>query len=165
MLAKIIVLSDTHKNQKLLRKAITNEPEVTHIFHLGDNYEDLDDNIDLTANKEILKVPGIFHPGYYSKDLPAILQTKIENWKFTLLHNLEDWNYESTDLLLFGHTHRQYFSQKEGVHFLNPGHLKSKFSRNQAAGYATVEVYHKKLDIKIKDIEGEVLQNPQIERR
>lgn len=165
MLARIIVLSDTHKNQKLLRKAITNETEITHIFHLSDNYEDLDENYDLTDNKIITKVPGIFHPGYISKELPTVVLTKIGSWEFVLLHNLEDLNIKSSDLVLFGHTHKQIFFREGNVYFLNPGHLKNSSSSNQSPGYAVIEVFRNKLNIKLKNIEGTTVQNYQIERR
>ncbi|MDY6915856.1 MAG: metallophosphoesterase family protein [Candidatus Cloacimonadota bacterium] len=165
MVAKIIVLSDSHKNQKLLRKSICNETSLTHIFHLGDNYEDLDDNIDLIQNKQIMKVPGIFHPGYINKKLPTILKTSIADWKFTLLHNLEDWTFEYSDLVLFGHIHKQQFFQKDEVSFLNPGHLKGDRSRSQPPGYAVLEVSNDKIDIKLKNIKGNVLTNHQVKRR
>ncbi|MCK4311916.1 MAG: metallophosphoesterase family protein, partial [Candidatus Cloacimonetes bacterium] len=87
---RIIIISDTHKNQVLLRKAFSNEDNITHIFHLGDNYEDLDENFDLTEGKEIIKIPGIFHPGYLNKSLQAIQTTEISGWKFLLIHNIED---------------------------------------------------------------------------
>ena len=66
---KIIVLSDTHRNQTLLRKVFSNEEELSHIFHLGDDYEDLDENSDLIEGKEVIKVPGIYHKGYLNKTI------------------------------------------------------------------------------------------------
>jgi len=47
---KIIILSDTHRNQKILRSVFKIEKGYTHIFHLGDDYEDLDNNFDITDN-------------------------------------------------------------------------------------------------------------------
>ena len=120
---KIIVLSDTHGNQLLLRKALQNEKDATVIFHLGDYYEDLEDNFDLTENKTVVKVPGIFHGGYLNKTIPAIQTFAIDGWNFLLVHNLDDVPRKliKPDLTLFGHTHNRTFYQRGNVYFLNPG--------------------------------------------
>jgi len=43
-MTKVIVISDSHGNQKLLRQALENENDAQIIFHLGDFYNDLEDN-------------------------------------------------------------------------------------------------------------------------
>ena len=75
---KILLISDTHNNQKLLRKVVSSVKNITHIFHLGDNYEDLDSNPDLTENIILHRVPGIYNSKYFSKN----------NFKFFLLYHL-----------------------------------------------------------------------------
>ena len=39
---KILVISDTHKNMTMLRKAIDNHPDIEHVFHLGDLTDDIE---------------------------------------------------------------------------------------------------------------------------
>lgn len=124
---KILIMSDTHKNQVLLRKVVRKEEGITHIFHLGDCYEDLNDNLDLLENREILKVPGLYHEGYLNKSIPEKISVNVAGWNFQLVHFLNDVGKpdENLDFVLYGHTHRPGCKEIEGVYYLNPGHLKN----------------------------------------
>ena len=161
---KIIVLSDTHKNHVLLRKAFSNEKNLTHIFHLGDFYEDLDGNYDLTDNKEIVKVPGIFHPKYIDNSLPATQSTHISGWNFLLVHSIEDLKNisKSIDFVLYGHTH-QYSSEKRNkLYYLNPGHLKEKIEKNRKASYVVMNIESSQIEIFFKYLNGSVFHSEKI---
>ncbi len=155
---KLIILSDTHGNQKLLRKAIINESGLTHIFHLGDNYEDMDENPDLLENKKLIKVPGIFHTGYINGSIPAIQEISLSGWNFLLVHNVNDLKKISThtDFVLFGHTHNWSYETINKIRYLNPGHLKSKKDRKRKAIYIVMNISDKKIQISFKYINGKV---------
>ena len=163
---KIIVLSDTHKNQKLLRKVFSNEEELTHIFHLGDNYEDLDENPDLTEGKEILKVPGIYHKGYLNKTIPFTQKVEINGWSFLLVHAFEDLkrSNEKAEFILFGHTHIQHFHKDGKIYYINPGHLKREFDKGRPASYLIIELDDSKLRLHFKSVSGEIFQTEKIEK-
>ncbi len=163
---KLIVLSDTHKNQILLRKVLSNEENLTHIFHLGDFYEDLDDNFDLTEKKAIVKIPGIFHPKYLDKTLPAIQSASISGWNFLLVHNIEDLKDipDSINFIFYGHTHQHRFEKRNKFYFLNPGHLKEKIEKNRKASYVVINITSSQVEIFFKYLDGSVFHTEKINR-
>lgn len=167
---EILVLSDTHQNIKLLRKAIkkvkSDNIHITHFFHLGDNYEDIEENYDLTDNKIILRVPGIYHNKYLDGSLPKFKKITIHHWNFLLLHSLDDLpdNYENIDLVCFGHTHEAEVYKKQTTYFLNPGHLKSK-NETTKPSYAVVDVSEETIYINIKTIDKEMIKSVIINRQ
>lgn len=163
---KIIILSDSHKNQKTIRNVFKNEKEYTHIFHLGDDYEDLDNNFDITNNIKLIKVPGIFHSGYKNGKLPVIREIEIENWKFVLAHRLEDLSktINPADIYLYGHTHHWNYDHIEKKYFINPGHLKAKMDRGQKASYIVMTIYKSNLEIQFKHLDGKVFKYKQINK-
>ena len=164
---KIVILSDTHNNQKLFRQGLQNETGVKHVFHLGDNYEDLNDNFDLTENVIIHRVPGIFHPGYSDKTLPSSLDIDILGWKLILVHDIKDSvnKREGRDIIFYGHTHKATFYEKNNKYYLNPGHLKKEFDRGIKASYAVMEIDENKISIKFKYVDGIVFQENFISRK
>ena len=158
---KIVILSDTHKNQKILRKIFKIETEYTHIFHLGDDYEDLDNNFDITDNIELIRVPGVYHPGYKDGTIPTILEIEIDNWRFALAHRLEDLLKTTiqADIYLYGHTHNSAYDHIEDKYFINPGHLKAKTDREQKASYVVITIYKSNLEIQFKHFDGIVFKS------
>jgi len=153
---KILLISDTHNNQKLLRKVISSIKGITHIFHLGDNYEDLESNYDLIENIILYRVPGIFNQKYLSGSLPACISVEIENWSFVLVHSIDDIKISRLkgDFYLFGHTHEPVFFIRNNVYYLNPGHLRKDFDRGHEASYCIMEVENNKIKIDINTISG-----------
>lgn len=161
---KIVVLSDTHQNQILLRKVLENENDYNYVFHLGDDYEDLDENLDLITNKNITKVPGIFHPGYKDGSLEKIKQVIINGWSFLLTHNIED--FENTDQIadfyLFGHTHHYNFEEYQKSYYLNPGHLKDDNHRGKEPSYVIILVNKAEINIQFNRIDGSTFYSKKI---
>ncbi|MBN1948384.1 MAG: metallophosphoesterase family protein [Candidatus Cloacimonetes bacterium] len=167
MTEKIIVLSDSHRNQILLRQVLRQENSLTAVFHLGDTYEDLDENPDLTTGKNLTRVPGIFHPQYLDKTLPAVILKDILNWKILLVHCLKDVAgcLENSDLVLYGHTHNWEFHQEKGRYFLNPGHLKSYEDRGRKPSYAILLIEENQISVQIKDLKKNILFEHKIHRK
>ena len=163
---KIIILSDTHKNQKTLRNVFDNEKEYTHIFHLGDDYEDLNDNFDITNNIELIRVPGVYHPGYKDGTIPAFLEVEFDNWRFALAHRLEDLMNISipADIYFYGHTHHSNFDHIENKYFINPGHLKAKSDRGQKASYVVMTIDKSNAEIQFKHLDGKIFRHKHINK-
>ena len=153
---KIMIISDTHENQFLLRKAFDQEENITHIFHLGDNYEDLDSNLVLIETRQVFKVPGIYHPGYLDGSIPAIQQITISDWNIMLVHNALDprANSQKFNIVFHGHTHQFEFRKTRDYYYINPGHLKAKSDRGRKPSYLTVDVHENKLEFKFKHLNG-----------
>jgi len=163
---KIIVLSDTHRNQSFLRKVFSIEEELSHIFHLGDDYEDLDENPDLTEGKEVIKVPGIYHKGYLKKTIPFTQKVEIDGWSFLLIHAFEDLKRtnEKAEFILFGHTHIQHFHEDGNNYYINPGHLKRAFDKGRPASYLIIELEESKIRLLFKSVSGEIMFTEKIEK-
>jgi hypothetical protein len=155
-MAKIIVLSDTHGNHQFIRKVLMQSSDCDYIFHLGDNYEDLDDHPDLTESKIVLKVPGNNHPFYYNPRFLSTQTVSIHNWTFALTHTRNDFIKKQikADIYLFGHTHQPVFFEQAGCFYLNPGHLKHYHDRGYEASYAVIEVSENEIAIKIYYLTG-----------
>ena len=158
---KIIILSDTHKNQKILRKVFKIEKGYTHIFHLGDDYEDMNDNSDITDNAELIRVPGIYNSGYRDGSLSVIQEIQINNWKFALAHRLEDLMRTtiSADIYLYGHTHHFNYDHLDDKYFINPGHLTARRDRDRNASYVVMIINKDNAEIQFKYLDGKVFKN------
>ena len=163
-MTKIVVISDTHNNQRLLRKALQNEENYDYIFHLGDYYEDLDKNFDLIKNIKVEKVPGISHSGYTDGTLDKIKIVNIEGWSFALVHNVLDTMMRRTvaNFILHGHTHRTEFKEFRKSYLVNPGHLKYEFDRGASASYATIIIKNKNVNIQWKELDKKVFREENI---
>ena len=165
---KILVISDTHNNQRLLRKACENENDASHIFHLGDNYSDLDNNYDLTHSKTILKVPGIFHPGYRNKSLPYFQIISVNLWNFLLVHDIGDLKnltkINDIDVLLHGHTHHPEITTHENFTIFNPGHLKRNLDRGEVPTYGILSFDGEELTLKIKGLNNQIISSVNLVR-
>ena len=163
---RIIVLSDTHGNQRLLRKPFELEADYDMIMHLGDNYEDMQENFDLYEDAILLRVPGIFHPRYKDQSLPAIVHTEVEGWEIGLVHHLVDYYKQPhrADVVLYGHTHHSEIERNPNTVFANPGHLKSEFDRNREPSYMVIELTPKAALLTVRSLGGEVVREVRIER-
>ncbi len=163
---RIIVLSDTHGNQRLLRKPFELETDYDMIMHLGDNYEDMQENFDLYEDAILLRVPGIFHPRYKDRSLQAIAHTDVDGWDIGLVHHLEDYFKQKhrADIVLHGHTHHSEIVGDGITVYANPGHLKSEYDRNREPSYMVIELTPKAALLTVRSLQGEVVQELRVER-
>jgi uncharacterized protein len=153
---KILALSDTHGNHDFLRRALEQVLDADYVFHLGDDFEDLNRHQDLLDNKIVLQVPGIHHPYYLMPTMPTVQSITICNWTFALAHVQKDFskNKVQADVYLYGHTHHPALQQKNKAHFLNPGHLKNYQDRGFMASFSTLDVSGEKIIVKIYTIDS-----------
>ena len=150
---KILIISDTHGNFAFLRRVLEEEKNCNQIIHLGDYYEDLNEHSDLIANTEVLRVPGIMNPGYFSGKYPFFQKIEIYKISIVCIHSLQDLKRAGTtgDIILFGHTHKPELVPVDGQYLINPGHLKHKEDRGYTASYCLLEISETKIIIKFKD--------------
>ncbi|MCF7858205.1 MAG: metallophosphoesterase family protein [Candidatus Cloacimonetes bacterium] len=155
-MCKTVILSDTHNNQSILKEVFLHESGYTHIIHLGDDYEDLDETPELTVNALLVRVPGIFHKGYLTKTIPNIRGFKIGKWKIAITHRLEDFSNLNShyDIYLYGHTHHPLYQRIGSRHFINPGHLKDHTDRGTKASYATMKIQGNQIELEFKHLDG-----------
>ncbi len=158
---RILVLSDTHRNLKILENVLEVNSDCETIIHLGDDYEDIDNFQNLTEGKEIIKIPGIFHPGYKDGNLPKQKELNISGKKIILIHSRDD--IEGTaDLYLIGHTHNWELSDSKKGIFFNPGHLHSEEEKGRIASYGIIETDDGKFKITILDYRHKTILQAEI---
>lgn len=146
------VVSDTHKHIANLNKAIDflKSQSVAMFIHLGDDYADPDE----TAERDFLRVPGVFSDVYADERIPNRIIKNVIGWRLLLTHTVashpndlprdlkpEDVIRERrVDVVLYGHTHVPEIKQEDGIIFVNPGHLKNEDKRGAPATFAYVEL-------------------------
>ena len=136
---KILIISDTHENHKLLEKVLIDNQNCKYLIHLGDEPDDLEYHCDLIANMQVFSVQGLFHHKWTCET--ACIKFKIKDIWFVIAHTPQDLILqEQNSIYCFGHTHNRHFEKNPNGVFLNPGHLKKETDRGEVAGYATLEV-------------------------
>jgi putative phosphoesterase len=156
------VVSDTHGNQEgmlLLAKRLKSLG-VGIVLHLGDDYQDL--AILAQAGLEVFGVPGLYCPEYRE---PMILNRQVAELggvKFLLTHTEarsrfdgpEDLDPEMTcyevDAVLFGHTHTPALEERQGIAWINPGHLRDRTDRGSPATFALLHISPFELKVQIR---------------
>jgi len=150
---KFAVMSDSHGHIENVERLAVRlvKAGVRHAVHLGDDYDDASPLI--TAGLEVLRVPGVYSERYQDPNIPNRLLTKLGGLKILLTHTdsphkndgPEDEDpaqtaaREKPDLVLFGHTHLPVIEKRQGVLWVNPGHLKPEDKKGALPSYALVD--------------------------
>lgn len=128
---KILVLSDSHGARDAMCRAVSLElPEL--ILHLGDNIRDC--KVFQTNYPDIpyRSVRGNCDPGFNGLDRDEFV---LEGKRFFMTHGhlygvkmgkgsiISAAKEREADVLLFGHTHVQYYSIDDGFTVINPGSI------------------------------------------
>ena len=133
---KILVLSDSHRSMAGIYAAIDGE-RPDHVIHLGDLMEDAEYASRVYPTLPICMVPGNCD-GWTCAE--AVKQITLGGRSILLSHG-HLWGVKSgydraiaqaraagADILLFGHTHREYCERLEdGLWVLNPGSSRSTY--------------------------------------
>ena len=118
------------------------------LIHLGD-IEGEEDIITELAGCKVLMVPG--NNDYYAR-YDKEIETKIGKYKVLLTHGhyyyvsmdvdtiIEEARSRNADIVMFGHTHKPYFSQKDGLTVLNPGSLSYPRQDGRKPSYMVMEI-------------------------
>ena len=128
---KILIVSDTHREHKNLELVLEREKPLDMLIHLGDiqRYEDY---IEVIAECPVEMVAG--NNDFFS-DLPGERVFHIGKYKVLLTHGHYYYVNGGTshlkraaaerelDIVMFGHTHRPWMEEENGVTILNPGSI------------------------------------------
>ncbi|MCL2065157.1 MAG: metallophosphatase family protein [Candidatus Cloacimonetes bacterium] len=153
---KILIISDTHHNHKILKNVLSMNTDCDYLIHLGDEPDDMSRHTEYLENKHFYYVYGLYHSRWSHEN--AVKQFQIDNIDFCISHTdacfkmlksesnpkskkTKSQNTESNRLLFycFGHTHHRHFEQNNNIVYLNPGHLKNENDRDEIAGYVVIE--------------------------
>ncbi|UCD19736.1 MAG: YfcE family phosphodiesterase [candidate division WOR-3 bacterium] len=146
------VISDTHRHIVNLTKALEylKTQGAKMFIHLGDDYADIEE----TAERDFLRVPGVFSEVYTDARTPNRVIKNVVGWHLLLTHTVashpndlpgdakpEDLIRDrKVDVVLYGHTHLPEIRQEKGIIFINPGHLKNEDKRGSPASFAFLEL-------------------------
>jgi len=161
---KIGLLSDSHGNIEYVKKVgqyLKEKANVDLIVHLGDEYDDADVLKDLGI--KILRVPGLCSSCYQDPGVPNRIVTEIEGMKILITHSAEAHSSdlpqdkdpkdiireENIKAVFCGHTHIAKVENKNGITWINPGHLRESDKKNNPASFAIVLIEKGKISAKI----------------
>ena len=145
---RILIVSDTHRKHENLKRVLENVSPVDLLIHLGDaeGYEDV---IGEMAGCPLEIVAG--NNDFFSR-LPKEKEIQIGKYRVWMTHGhyyyvsmgmetiTEEGRSRGADLVMFGHTHRPFFLQKDGMTILNPGSLSFPRQEGRRGSYMIMEV-------------------------
>ncbi len=155
---KILVVSDSHgNNSNISAVAIQEKPDL--VIHAGDYCRDISDmkavvdiivagNNDIVGNKyKEIEVGGLrIGVTHGHKEISFSKEKTIENFTKLIKKN-------KLDILIFGHTHREFLHEFDGNFLLNPGSISYPRNASFLPSYVIIEIGDKKhVTIKIKYI-------------
>lgn len=117
---RVGIISDTHG---LLREdVISHLKSCDYIIHGGDiNTENVLNELKNIAPLYVVR--GNNDKGEWADKLPKDLHFNIGDIRFYMVHNKNDIssNLKCTDVIVFGHSHKYFCEEMEGILWLNPG--------------------------------------------
>jgi len=171
----VAVVSDTHGNREGmdLLAARLQDLKVTVVLHLGDDYKDI--KALKKKGLEVYAVPGVYCPEYArakpaNRRVVALAGVKMLLTHTSQRHRLDrpgDLDPEAPPagvrLVLYGHTHIPALEEREGVWWLNPGHLRQHPDKGHPATFALLSLSPQGVGVSIRRLEdGEVLLEREI---
>ncbi|HOO28925.1 MAG TPA: metallophosphoesterase [Lachnospiraceae bacterium] len=148
---KILIVSDTHRQNGKLWKVIDKVKPIDMLIHCGDVEGD-DKEIEMRAECPIHVVAGN-NDIYY--DLDDEQEFLLGRYKVLLVHGHRHHIYagvaslfhlakeRGVDIVMFGHLHVPMLEQKNGITVLNPGSLTYPRQPNRRPSYIIMELDEK----------------------
>jgi putative phosphoesterase len=156
------VVSDTHGNREgmLLLAERLKSLGVRTLLHLGDDFQDLATLAQ--AGLEVFGVPGLYCPEYRDPKICNRQVAELGGWNFLLTHTEARSRYDGpedldpemvcyeVDAVLFGHTHAPVLEERQGVAWINPGHLRDRTDRGSPPTFALLHITPLELTAQIR---------------
>lgn len=127
---KIGVVSDTHRMNRFIDKAIPYLKECDLIIHAGDNVSDSKyihkiTKVGIMAVKGNCDFENIEYELEFDVEGKNIFVCHGDRYDVKYgMHELEKKAKEiSADIVVFGHTHTPYLKEKDGILYINPGSI------------------------------------------
>lgn len=145
---RVLIVSDTHGRHTTLDRALREAGDIDMFVHLGD-VEGGEEYINavVTCEKHIVRGNNDFF-----SDLPREEEFEIGKYKVFISHGhtyyvsldpghiREEGEARNADIVMFGHTHRPFFEQREGITVLNPGSLSFPRQEGRRGSYMIMEM-------------------------
>jgi len=165
------VVSDTHGNREgmVLLAERLKSLGIETLLHLGDDYRDL--IILAQSGLEVLGVPGVYCPEYRDPMIPNRRGVELEGLKFLLTHTATRHRHDGpgdpdpemvsseVDVVLYGHTHVPHLEERQGVAWINPGHLRDRADRGHPPTFALLQIFPPELKVQLYHLtDGKLVQ-------
>ena len=151
---RVLVVSDSHGSKKNIFDAIEIEsPDV--ILHLGDNIRDCYDIEAMYPEITLRSIKGNCDQGYSGLDMDEFI---LEGKRIFMTHGhlfsvkigktriMDTATVRGVDILLFGHTHIPYHSEKDRLIAINPGSI------GTGKSYAVLEIKNSIVECELKSL-------------
>lgn len=144
---KILIVSDTHKSHKNLEKILGENEDVDMLIHLGD-VEGAEDYIEALVECPVHMVSG--NNDFFS-DLPSEEEFTIGEHHVFITHGhyygivigeerlAKAARDRGADIVMYGHTHRPFYKEEDGLIMLNPGSIAYPRQLERRASYMIME--------------------------
>ena len=145
---RILIVSDTHGRHGGFDKALQMAGDFDFLIHLGD-VEGGEDYIEAMAGCPCYIVGG--NNDFFSQ-LPREMEISLGGKKFFCAHGhnyyvslgpekiVEEGRSRQADIVMFGHTHRPYIAESEGITVVNPGSLSYPRQEGRMPSFAMMEI-------------------------
>lgn len=144
---RVLIVSDTHGRHGGLDRALQEAGDIDMLIHLGD-VEGGETYINAVVECEKHIVRG--NNDFFS-DLPRDEEFFISGHKVFITHGhayyvsldpeyiREEGKARGAEIVMFGHTHKPYFEDKDGIIVLNPGSLAFPRQEGRKGSYMIME--------------------------
>lgn len=145
---KILIVSDTHRQNENYKKVIQKEAPIDMLIHCGDA-EGSEELISQLANCETKIILG--NNDFFAQ-LPKEIMFEIGDNKIFLTHGhnygvnmgnrviKEEARARGANIVIYGHTHRPIIEIEENLVVINPGSLTYPRQENKSPSYVIMEV-------------------------
>ena len=131
---RILVISDSHRNGRVIEKILYAQPTASHVFFLGDIASDIEDFEYIFPEKRFHILSG--NCDYFST-VQTVGVEIIEGVKILYTHGhtfgvkygverlKEAAKQNASQIVLYGHTHIPKILYEDGLYIVNPGSCSS----------------------------------------
>lgn len=145
---RVLIVSDTHGRHAGLDRILEEAGDIDLFVHLGD-VEGGEEYINAVVECEKHVVRG--NNDFFS-DLPREEEFCIGKYRVFITHGhsyyvsldpeyiREEGRARKADIVMFGHTHRPYFEQSDGLTVLNPGSVSFPRQEGRRGSYMIMEI-------------------------
>ena len=145
---KILIVSDTHRRNENLKRALEMEKPLDRVIHLGDS-EESEGMMQQMVGCPLDIVSG---NNDFMGDMPREKEIMLEGYRVLLTHGHSYYVSLDTKILaqearargfhmaMYGHTHRPRIEEREGVVLLNPGSLSYPRQQGRRPSYIVMEI-------------------------
>lgn len=145
---KVLIVSDTHRNEDNLIAALENEDNLDLLIHCGD-VEGAEDEIEHYAGCRTVFVAG--NNDFFSR-LPREAELQVDEHKVWVTHGhnyyvntnpeyiRKEARARGMDIVVYGHTHRPVIEKTDNLIVINPGSLTYPRQEGRRPSYVVLEL-------------------------